>query len=166
MNPETPSYDRLRDRMDIQDVLVRYFHGLDSGNRALVRSCFTDNVVAELEARPRVVGADALMGQIAAFGKLASGEWTITTHFMGSLMFRRVERAEAETEATAFAFLVLPDGPAHQVQMRSLRYVDQWARQDDQWKVAARLHTLDWSCKVPCDFARSFAERKNSAPQV
>ena len=159
-----PDTQSLQDRAAIHDVLTRYFHGADSCDQLLVRSCFTSDVQAKLEGRPKVRGIDGLIEQMAVFGHIASGAWTVTTHFMGSVHFRRLERHEADTETYAFAFLVAPDGDGSKVRMRSLRYVDRLVRVGDGWKIATRLHTLDWSCEVPCDFARAFAQRQNAIP--
>ena len=154
----------LLDRARIRDLLVRYFHGADRADKIAVRSCFTDDVVAKFEGRPKVKGADALIDQMAIFRKLGAGELTITTHFMGSLHFLHLDRASAETETYAFAFLVAPHDAAHVVRMRSLRYVDGLVRMRNDWKIASRLVTLDWSCVVPCDFARAFADRQVAIP--
>jgi hypothetical protein len=152
----------LRDRAAIHDVLMRYFNAADRGQKEVVRSCFTDDVWAKYEGRPPVRGVDALMEQIALFRNLASGACTISTHFAGNLVFRELSGSRAEIEQNVFAFLVNSQGTT--VAMRSLRHLDRLRRVDGEWKVFARLHTLDWSCDVPCSFARAFAQKESEFP--
>lgn len=156
--------ENLRDRAAIRDVLVRYFHGADSADKERVRTCFTADAIAKLEGRPQVRGVDAIIDQMAVFANLTSGAWRVTTHFMGSLDFRHLDGASAEAETYAFAFLVKPDDASGVVEMRCLRYVDRLVKRQGDWKIASRLHTLDWSCPVPCNFSRVFAERQTNAP--
>jgi hypothetical protein len=166
MQPSASDVQRLIDRSAIEEVLVRYFHGADSGDEAIVRSCFTQDVCAHYDGRPPVSGLDALMAQIPLFRNLTSGACTICTHFMGNLRFRHLDAAAAETDTHVFAFLVVPEGSGNVVNMRSLRYLDRWRLDAGDWKIAVREHTLDWSCQVPATFARAFAQRLRAIPDV
>jgi hypothetical protein len=152
----------LCDRAAIQDVLMRYFNAADRGQKDLVRSCFTEDVWAQYEGRPPVRGVDALLSQIALFGNLASGACRISTHFAGNLVFKDLSADRAEIEHNVFAFLVDEHGAT--VAMRSLRHMDRLRREQGQWKIFARLHTLDWSCQLPCSFARPFAQKLQEIP--
>ena len=154
----------LLDRAAIHDVLVRYFQGIDLGNEQQVRDCFTADIQANYHGRPFVRGIDALIASIPSFAKQASGEWIVSTHFMGNLHYKFLEGDVAETENNGFAFLVLAGQPADQVAMRSLRYLDKWRRVDAQWRISERLHTLDWACQVPTTFATPLAQRKGFMP--
>src|ERR1700674_3501561 len=110
---------RLLDRAAIHDVLSRYFQGIDQGKPKQVRSCFTEDIQANYDGRSPARGIDAMMDSLTAFRKQESGEWKVTTHFMGNLNFNLLEGDVAETETNAFAFLVLPGGATDQVAMRS-----------------------------------------------
>ena len=150
----------LIDRAAIQDVLMQYFSAADAGDKPAVRACFTEDVLAQYEGRPAVRGVDALLAQIVLFENLASGACRISTHFSGNLRFKELEQRHAETELNAFACLV--DASGSTVAVRSLRYLDHLRKEDGCWKIAARLHTLDWATAVPCTFARRFAEKLTS----
>lgn len=154
----------LVDRAAIHDLLARYFQGIDRGEPDQVRSCFTEDVQAKYDGRPPVRGVDALMDSIAAFRKQETGEWKVTTHFMGNLNIDLLEGDVAETETNAIAFLVLRGEPTDQVAMRSLRYLDRLRRVEGGWRISERLHTLDWSCQVPTTFAVTMAERMTARP--
>ena len=104
------------------------------------------------------------MDNFWAFKYQLSGDWKITTHFMGNLNFNRLEGDTAETETNAIAFLVLPETPKELVTMRSLRYLDRLRRTPDGWLICERQHTLDWSCELQADFAVSLAQRIKAWP--
>lgn len=163
----------LLDRAAIHDLHARYFQGIDRNDPDQVRSCFTGDVVARYDGRSALRsgspsparGIDALMDALLTFKKKASGEWKVTTHFMANMNFAILGGDVAETEINAIAFIVLAgDGP-EQVAMRSLRYLDKLRRTDAGWRIAERVHTLDWSCQVPTVFSVSMAERLMARPQ-
>jgi len=160
-----PELQRLVDRMAIQDVLVRYYHGADTGDRAVVRSCFTQDVRAHYDGRPPVSGVDALIDQIAIFRNLETGACTICTHFLGNLRFVHLDANTAETESHVFACLVVPEDQSSVVNLRSLRYLDRWRLENGEWKISVREHTLDWSCQLPTTAARTFAQRLRGIPE-
>lgn len=147
----------LLDRAEIHDLHMRYFNGADCGDRDVVRGCFTQDVLAQYEGRSPVRGVDALIEQIALFDTLESGACRISTHFTGNFQYKKVGVETSETEINAFAFLLSSDGSS--VAMRSLRYLDELRRIDGQWRIAKRLHTLDWACDVPAAFARAFVHK-------
>ncbi len=159
----------LIDRAAIHDVLARYYQGLDQHNPHQVRACFTEDVQIKFDDRPLTVGVDALMKSFFVFEKHKTGEWKITTHFMGNLNFNSLEGDIAETETNAIAFLVLPGGSPEakeQVTMRSLRYLDKLRRTKDGWRICERQHTLDWSCHVPTSYSVSIGQRILKRPTL
>ncbi len=167
MSSNANDLQMLLDRAAIHDVLARYYQGLDQGKPDQVRRCFTDDVAAKFDDRPLVRGLDALMDNFFVFKNQKSGDWKITTHFMGNLNFNELEGDRAETETNAIAFLVLPGASAmaaEQVAMRSLRYLDKLRRTPDGWRICERQHTLDWSCHVPTSYALSIGQRMMSRP--
>ena len=154
----------LIDRAAIQDVLARYFSGLDRCNKEQVRSCFTDDVHAHYDHRGTTRGIEALMDGFQTFKRMAEGRMKVTTHFMGNLQITSIEGDVAETETNAIAFLVAPGEGEGQIAMRSLRYIDRMRREKDGWRISDRVHTLDWSCQLPADFAVTLAQRLSALP--
>jgi ketosteroid isomerase-like protein len=159
MTPHLDEIQRLIDRAAIQDVLARYFQGIDAADQDQVRSCFTDDIRAAYDNRGFVEGIEALMGSFLAFKNKASGAWKATSHFMGNLSFTSLQQELAETETYAIAFLTTPSATGDRVTMRSLRYLDRLRRTNDGWRISERVHTLDWSCEVPATFARAMSDR-------
>jgi hypothetical protein len=167
MEHESPALRSLLDRAAIQDVLAVYFQGLDRAEPELLRRCFTPDVVASYDGRSSlrpsapepVRGVEALIDSLVTFKRKRSGEWKVTTHFMGNLNFLVLQEGLAETETYAIAFIVLPGAP-DQVAMRSLRYLDRWRRTPEGWRISERQHTLDWSCQLASDFTVAMAQRQ------
>lgn len=167
MSQNTEAIQMLLDRAAIHDVLNRYYQGIDQGDADKVRRCFSEDIVAKFDDRPLVRGLNALMDNFFVFKAQQSGDWKITTHFMGNLNFNVLDGDVAETETNAIAFLVLPGASAmakEQVAMRSLRYFDKLRRTTDGWKICERQHTLDWSCHVPTSYAVSLGQRLTKRP--
>jgi len=164
MAPHSTDIQHLLDRAAIQDLLARYFQGLDRADPGQVRSCFTDDVEAHYDQRTPTRGIEALIGSLQNFNKLRDGSMKITTHFMGNLNFTRLEGDMAETEMNAVAFLVEPGKGADEVSMRSLRYIDRMRREKNGWRISDRIHTLDWSCRVPASSAVTLAQRVSALP--
>jgi len=155
----------LIDRAAIRDLLTKYFQGLDRGSPEQVRSCFTADVQCHYDKRTPTRGIEAFMGSLQNYNKLQAGTMKITTHFMGNLNILRIEGDVAETETNAIAFLVEPGNGPDLVAMRSLRYLDRMRRQKDGWRISDRIHTLDWSCQVPANFAITLAQRVSALPE-
>jgi hypothetical protein len=164
MPQRSSEIQHLIDRAAIHDVHARYFQGLDRGSPEQVRSCFTDDVRCHYDKRTPTRGIEALIGSLQNFNKLRAGTMEITTHFMGNLNITRIEGDVAETETHAIAFLVEPGSGGDQVAMRSLRYLDRMRREKSGWRISDRIHTLDWSCQVPANFALTFAQRVSVLP--
>jgi hypothetical protein len=155
----------LIDRAAIHDLLTRYFQGLDRGSPEQVRSCFTDDVEAHYDKRTPTKGIEEMMDSLQNFNKLREETMKITTHFMGNLSISRLEGDVAETETNALALLVEPGNGADLVSVRSLRYLDRMRREKSGWRISNRIHTLDWSCQVPANFAITLAQRISVLPR-
>jgi hypothetical protein len=155
----------LLDRAAIHDLLTRYFQGLDRGDPVQVRSCFTDDARAHYDRRTPTTGLDALVASLQNFNRLQDETMKVTTHFMGNLVYRRLEGDAAETETNAIALLVEPRDGRDMVAVRSLRYLDRMRREADGWRISERIHTLDWSCEVPASFAVTLRTRLSALPE-
>ncbi|MDF3887631.1 nuclear transport factor 2 family protein [Cupriavidus basilensis] len=153
----------LANRAAIQDVIARYFRGIDSGSKSLVRSCFTEDVQVLYDGRPPEQGIEAVMGSLRTFQRIAKGEMQITMHFMGNFNLIRLEEQSAETETYAIAFMVPPKAIADHMAVRGLRYIDQLRQTNGEWRIVRRRHTLDWSFEATPTFASSLAQRVMTA---
>ena len=152
------------DRTAIEEVITRYFQGLDSCLPDKVRSCFVDDVKAFYDGREPTSGIEAMMDSMITFKHIAAGTMKATTHFMGNLNIRRIEGDTAETETYAIAYLVPPSESGEPIAMRSLRYLDRLRKANGEWRISVRRHTLDWSCDLQPKFAAALAQRITVCP--
>jgi hypothetical protein len=167
---KTQRLQQLLDRTSIQDLLSQYFRGLDRSDPSMVKACFTTDVISNYDGRSTLRssqaktqhGIDALMNALLTFKKHVSGEWKITSHFMGNFQIEFTSDRTAITETYAIAHIVLPNQPNELVVMRGLRYLDRWRCDTDEWRICERTHTLDWSYSVPSQFSISTRERVNN----
>ena len=174
MRPPGDGLQYLLDRREIEDVLTRYFRGLDRGEPQTVRSCFTDDVVARYDGRTAfrsgndapVVGVDALLDGLITFKRQASGDWKVSTHLAGQINLLSLNGDEAHTETYAIAYVVQRRTPTDVVAQRALRYVDRLHRTAKGWRIAERTHTLDWSTESPPLFATTMNERFHGPASV
>jgi len=167
---QTKDLNYLVAKDDIKVVISNYFLGLDRSDPNLVRNCFTKDVVSQYDGRSAIrpgtqedkVGIDQLMNSLVTFDRHKSGEWKITTHFMGNFNLISLDKnsSEAETETNAIAFIVINEKGADKVLMRSLRYLDRLRKTNDGWKIYLRNHTLDWSTESPTNFYIEMTQRK------
>jgi hypothetical protein len=161
---QTSEMQQLIDRAAIHDLHTRYFQGIDRGSPEQVGTCFTDDVRAHYDKRTPTRGRAELIESLQNFNRLRDGTMKITTHFMGNLVFTKLEADQAETEMNAIAFLVEPAERGDAVAMRSLRYLDRIRREKRGWLISERIHTLDWSCHVPASFAITLGQRLSMLP--
>jgi len=149
----------LTSRAGIQDVIARYFRGIDSGSKPLVRSCFTDDVKVLYDGRAPAEGIEEVMNTFKTFQRIAKGEMQITMHFMGNFNLIRLDEQSADTETYAIAFMVPPKSISEQMAVRGLRYIDKLRPVNGEWRIAQRQHTLDWAFEASPTFASSLAQR-------
>ena len=121
-------------RQDVADLLVRYAAGIDRRDWKLLRSCFTDDCVADY----------------VGIGKWSSGdeitEWMRRTHEpLGHTLHRITNQAvavdgEAVTVRSYVDAIVLGPDNARGAQAIGF-YDDVVVRTDDGWKIARRRFT-------------------------
>jgi hypothetical protein len=108
MSERSTEIQYLLDRAAIQDLLLRYFHGLDRCDPVQVRTCFTDDVQAHYDHRPPAKGIEEIMRGFRTFKRIPESKLKMTTHFMGNLNIRQLEGDLAETETRVDAQSALP----------------------------------------------------------
>jgi hypothetical protein len=142
--------EELVARAEIADVLARYQHACDRGDRALMRSCYHDDAI---DNHGRANGpVDEVMAFLGKYG----ADLRSTYHFMGAPHIAvRVEadpdKAFAETYCLYRRELLDPDA---EILMQGLRYFDVFERRGGVWRIAHRTVLLDWE------------QRGNEAPGV
>lgn len=132
--------DELIARTEIADVLARYAHAIDRGDRPLARTCYH---VDAIDNHGRV---NATVDEVFAFFESYGANLRSTYHFLGAPLIvvgadDDAGQAMAETYCLYRRELLDPDAA---VLMQGLRYVDRLERRDGTWRIAHRTVVLDW----------------------
>lgn len=127
-------------RAEIGDVLTRYAHAIDRGDRPLARTCYH---VDAIDNHGRI---NASVDEVFAFFESYGANLSSTYHFMGAPLIvvcaeGDPDRAMAETYCL-YRREVLD--PSAEVLMQGLRYFDVFERRDNVWRIANRTVILDW----------------------
>ena len=127
---------------EIRRVLHRYCRGIDRLDMTLVRSCFHPD--ARDDHGDYVGGLD---GAIEHFEK-ALGRFERTMHFLGNIL---IEPSPSLHQARSEAYLIA----MHRLRANArkpardfwvgLRYVDDFALRDGEWRIANRVCAFEWS---------------------
>jgi uncharacterized protein (TIGR02246 family) len=131
---------KLEDRAEIQDLVARYFMVTDDDNEPALADCFTR------DARFIATGFDGGTGRdgVMAFLKAARSTMQQTVHTPNyvHITFKGPDQAEG----TVMAHLEIGIGGT--TVYAAVRYLDTYAREDGQWRIASRemgaVHLGSW----------------------
>jgi len=128
---------QLADRAAIQDLMLRYARGVDRKDLDLVASCFTAGASYE--------GALATGTITDALARLRDrmARYERTMHVVGNQLIElNGDTASSETYAVAYHRLT-EDGTAKLLTV-GVRYLDDLARDGEQWRIRRRVVHTDW----------------------
>jgi hypothetical protein len=123
-----------QDRLDILELLGRYFFALDSGDEAAVLACFTGDAIVRYDSGECYAGPQGLRRFVA---KAIGGDDTSgRMHLNFPLFFQRDGEAIVLASYLSAARWRLPDPPQA---FGSLRYVeDRCVKVDGAWRIRER----------------------------
>lgn len=134
---------------DIDAVLHRYALALDRQDFEMLSSCFTADVDATYSGLQLPRGLDSLIELLRGVGRFSK-----SMHFVGTSV---IDLASAEDVAHvvsySIAYLVGGDEGANYLLTRGVRYTDDMIRQGGTWRIAKRVHEVDWSSESPATLA-------------
>ena len=136
-------WGRLADEWAIRDTLSRYWRGVDRRDEALVASTYHPHAYDD---------HGYFKGSVEGFIEtLAPSVWAYfskTQHFSGHIAIdfdeADSEIAYVESYAEAHHLREEDDGSSNDL-VSGLRYVDRFTCVDDEWRIAHRVCTWDWS---------------------
>ncbi len=137
---------RLIDRQSIIDCLLRYARGVDRGDYEIMASAYHDDA---LEDHGYFVGrGKELVKWSEAFRKDNPGIHVVR-HFIGNhnVEFDSPDTAHVETHYTVDAVI---QGEKTVLRTSMGRYVDRFERRAGEWRIAARVCTVEASGE--CDY--------------
>ena len=130
---------RLLDRTDIEDVLVRYYRGLDRFDEELMLSAFHPDAI-ELHGGTAEGNAWEVSRKLL---KIARSFSTSHTHFLTNFQVDFTDADTAFTEAYALAVSRRGDEQGRRDYVFMGRLVDRLERRNGEWRIAHRLLLKD-----------------------
>lgn len=125
----------ISDRLQIQDLLVRYTRAIDSRDWALLDTCFLPDAQVDYSATGGVAGS---YPEVRAWLAKALAPFPITVHYItNSQVELDGDRARARTLVLNPMFFANPDGSLHDFTVGAT-YVDELVWTDDGWRIARR----------------------------
>ena len=128
----------VADRLDVQEVLMRYTYAIDARDYDAVRSCFVPSAKIDYETLPAFPrGPEDFVETVRhVLDQLAS-----TQHLVANMCVT-VDQDRAHCTSYVQASHVTTDGKLF---VGAGRYDDDLERTPDGWKIAARTHRRQWS---------------------
>lgn len=151
----------LSDRAEIDDILLRYFRGVDRRDWDLVRGCFFGD--AHNDYAPFYQGGlDDFMQFLA--DPAGFGLFDRTFHFAGNRLIE-LDGDAADTESYAMAQHTSAADAGRSTRNFLtvwLRYLDRFERRDGHWAIADRRIEVDW---IRNDVGGSWMDVPGQAPR-
>ena len=137
------------DRQAIQQVMMRYCHGVDRCDLEVLQGSFWEDGACDYGS-----------------GELNAMEWAVGTHAGISAMVRTFhsisnnwievdgDSATSETYCTAYHVIPGEDGTLTDMIVGG-RYLDHHEKRGNEWRIKHRLYVMDWNQNVPNTDERS-----------
>lgn len=132
--------ERLLDRQDIADCLVRFSRGMDRFDREVFLSAFHPD--AELAAGPFVGGPADLYDWASALHE----QGQVATHH--NLLNQTIE-IDGDVAHSETYYLFAARNRDETNWLAGGRYLNRYARRDGVWRIAAMNNAIEWSGMVP-----------------
>lgn len=149
---------RLIDRQDIEDCLIRFSRGMDRFDRPLFLSAF--HADATIAAGPYVGGPAQLYDWAAPMHEVGQ---TMTHHNLLNITCD----IKGDTAHTETYYLFVGSNRDGSIWQAGGRYLDRLEKRDGEWKIALRTNLIEWSTAaqgLPLPFADVLDLYANGAP--
>lgn len=132
--------DPVEERQAVVDVCIRYALALDTRDWTMLRSCFSEDAVADYEGRDRANGYE----QIEATCRRALEPLRVSQHLLGNHLV--TVHGEIAESSCYFQAQHVRDGiPGDPTLTVAGRYDDRLVRTPDGWKIAHRRLSVMWT---------------------
>ncbi|HQV56761.1 MAG TPA: nuclear transport factor 2 family protein [Ilumatobacteraceae bacterium] len=126
------------DQAAILNQLARYAVALDDRDFDTIADLFTEDAQASFSGVRLPPGREAIVKHLRGLLNFAA-----STHLLGPSAIVVVDdQATAQTPAVAFLYSDADARPS--VRSRGIRYSDVFVRQPDAWRIAERVHRVQW----------------------
>lgn len=148
---------RIIDRQEITDVLMRYSRGVDRIDIETLAACYWPDAYED---------HGVYTGPVSKFLEFIP-DWEgdqDTTHVIGTIIIDFESPTVAKTEAYVRSFYNMPNG-SHEMPLSDLpeggrqeldvggRYLDRFEKRQGEWKIAHRTLVIDWNRLTPASSA-------------
>lgn len=126
-------------REQIEEVILRYAHGLDKHDADLLAACFAPEGSFTFHGTT-YTGVENVVGCIRPFFE---SPFVNSTHFMGR---PRIVRDGDTAHVETFSIVCLaekPDGSG-KVKLRGITYTDRFVKHGGKWLIESRVHDPRW----------------------
>jgi hypothetical protein len=128
----------LIDKQAIQEVLVRYTHGIDRCDLDMLKSAYWPDGTDD----HGTFSGNAMEFCETILQSLRPLDCTLHT-ISNILIELRGDEAKVETYCVAYHQFSSPDGPIEMVVAG--RYLDHMIKRNDEWRIWHRLYVMDWN---------------------
>jgi hypothetical protein len=140
------SLQEISDRLEIQELLVRYSHAVDTRDWDLFRQVFTDDAVIDYT---EMGGTRGGVAETCAFLESVMPAFASYQHMTGSPVLELAgDQARARTICFNPMVLDREEEPAH-VFLCGLWYRDLMVRTDDGWRIKDRYEERSYIFNAP-----------------
>ena len=149
----------LLDRLEIHDLVTRYYCAADQRDFDAFLSCFVPGTLVDYSEVLPVSSAHPVEKVTAVIEAAMAAAFSNTQHFMGNHSVTiDGDVARGETYCLAIHQYIDPSQDQDQRPASALRYIDRFVRGDDGWRIEHR--------RVTRDVGMFFASRAASVSQV
>ena len=138
---------RLIAESEIRAVCLRYCRGIDRRDFDIVRDCYHPDA---LDEHGDVVGT---VEEFIDHARAELSRFETTTHFVGNILVEvdlDGHRARCETYTIAMHRLAArADVRPERDHVVGLRYIDDFEKRDNRWRIADRVCVFDWTRTDP-----------------
>ena len=138
-----PALQELLDKQAIAEVIQRYSRTLDWLDDEGQASCFWPDAVIDY-AYFKGTAADFLP-VVMAIERSSQRRW----HMLSSLAIRLHSPSRASTECYGQATGVRDNDGVWTGNIYGGRYLDEFEKRGDEWRISSRLYLLDWTQALP-----------------
>jgi len=136
--------ERLLDKEDIRDVLMRYGRGVDRADADILKSCYHADAIEEhgsTYAGPAIPYIDGAVPRIMKMGTLA--------HYICNIHIDLVSPDKAYVESYLLTFARFAKDTGSIDTFTGGRIVDRFEKRGGEWKIAHRKIAFDWNFDTP-----------------
>ena len=141
----------ISDRIEIQELLVRYSHAVDTRNWEMYENVFTPDAFIDYTC---FGGPAGTVTEIRAFLEMAMPKFQSFQHMIANTVLDFVDADHVKSRTICHNPMVMDIGEGKQhVFYCGLWYIDDLVRTSDGWRIAARVEEKSYTYNMPEGFA-------------